>query len=97
MVFLNFYTSIVNLSCGFLHTVKIIHIGIEFYNAMVKRFLLYFPNAKQMQKSKYAKVKVNIGPKDGDLDGCTCSSCQSNLEHCSGLGLNVNHSSFPLM
>jgi hypothetical protein len=56
----NFYASTVNLSYGFLHTIKIIHMGLEFYNAMVKRFLLYFLNAMQMQKSKYAKVKVNM-------------------------------------
>jgi hypothetical protein len=40
MVFLNFYTSTVNLSYRFLHTTKKIHMGLEFYNAMVKIFLL---------------------------------------------------------
>jgi hypothetical protein len=40
---------------------------------------------------------ASVGPRDGDLDGCTCFSCHSNLEHCSGLGLKANRPSFPLM
>ena len=40
---------------------------------------------------------ASIGPGDGDLNGCSCFSCQSNLEHCSGLGLKANRSSFPLI
>ena len=38
-----------------------------------------------------------FGPRDGDLDGCTCFSCHSKLEHCSGLGLKVNRSTLPLI
>ena len=38
-----------------------------------------------------------FAPRDGDPGGCTCFSCHSNLEHCSGLGLKMNHSSFPLI
>ena len=46
---------------GFLHPVKIIYMGLEFYNAMVKNiFYFIFPNAMQMQKNKYAKVKINL-------------------------------------
>jgi hypothetical protein len=33
---------------------------LEFDNAMVKIFYFIFPNAMQMHKSKYAKVKVNM-------------------------------------
>ena len=40
---------------------------------------------------------ASIGPGDGDLDGCTCFSRHSSLEHCSGLGLKANRSSFPLI
>ena len=44
-------------SCGFLHTVKIIHMELKIYNAMMK-FLFSFLNAMLMQKSKYAKGKI---------------------------------------
>jgi hypothetical protein len=44
-------------SCGFLHTVKSIHMGLKVYNAMMK-FLFSFLNVVLMQKSKYAKVKI---------------------------------------
>ena len=40
---------------------------------------------------------ASVGLGDGDLDGCSCFSCHSNVEHCSGLGLKANHSSFPLI
>jgi hypothetical protein len=40
---------------------------------------------------------ASVGPRDEDLDGCPYFSCYSNLEHCSGLGLKANRSSFPLM
>ena len=38
---------------------------------------------------------VSLSPRDVDLD--TCFSCHSKLEHCFGLGLKANRSSFPLM
>ena len=38
-----------------------------------------------------------VGPRYGYLNGCTCFSCHSNLEHCSGLSLKANHSSLPLI
>ena len=40
---------------------------------------------------------ASIGPGDGDLDGCTYFSRQTNLEHCSGLVLKANRSSFLLI
>ena len=45
-------------SCGFLHSVEIIHMGLKIYNAMMQ-ILFYFLNVMLMQKSKYAKVKNN--------------------------------------
>jgi hypothetical protein len=48
MVFLNFYASTVNLSYGFLCFVKIIYMGLEFYNAMIRIFILYFLDTMQM-------------------------------------------------
>ena len=36
---------------GFLHSVNIIYMGLEFYNAMVERFYFIFSNAMQMQKN----------------------------------------------
>ena len=44
-------------SCGFLHTINIIHMELKVYNAMMK-FLFSFLNAMLMQKSKYAKGKI---------------------------------------
>ena len=38
-----------------------------------------------------------VGLGDGDPDGCTGFLCHSKLEHCFGLGLKANRSSFPLM
>jgi hypothetical protein len=55
MVFLIFFASKVNIYHGFLHTVKIIHMGLEFYNAMVKRFYFIFLNEMQMQKVSILK------------------------------------------
>ena len=46
--------------CSLLHSVKIIYMGFEFYNAMVKRFLLYFSKCSAVEENKYAKVKVNM-------------------------------------
>ena len=43
--------------CGFLHTVKIIHMGLKVYNSMMI-FLFSFLNVMRMQKSKYAKGKI---------------------------------------
>ena len=119
---------------GFLRSVRIIYMGLD--NLIWWKKIFLFSNVVQIQKNKYAKVKVNLckvkvwitiyftsrrgrrilsPPKqtligevlhslgasvslgDGDLDDCTYFSCQFNLEHCSGLGLKVNHSSFPLM
>ena len=40
MVFLNFYASMVNIYYGFLRSVKIIYMGLEFYNAMMRNFIL---------------------------------------------------------
>jgi len=40
MVFLNFYAPTVNISYGF-RSVKIIYMGLEFYNAMMIIFLFY--------------------------------------------------------
>ena len=45
-------------SWGFLHTVELLTWGLVFYNAIMK-FYFMFISAKQMQKSKYAKVKNN--------------------------------------
>ena len=44
-------------SWGVLHTIELFTCGLEFYNAIMK-FLFLFLNAKHMQKSKYAKVKI---------------------------------------
>jgi hypothetical protein len=44
-------------SYGFLHTVKIIHLGLKVYDAI--KFLLFFSNAMLMQKSKYTEGKNN--------------------------------------
>jgi hypothetical protein len=43
-------------SYGFLHTVKIIHMGLKVYDAIINFF--FFSKAMLMQKSKYAKVKI---------------------------------------
>ena len=40
---------------------------------------------------------ASVGLGDGDLDGCSCFSCHSNVEHCSDLGLKANRSSVPLI
>jgi hypothetical protein len=40
---------------GFLHTVKIIHMGLKVYDAIF--FLFFFSNAMLMSKSKYAEGK----------------------------------------
>jgi hypothetical protein len=43
-------------SYGFLHTVKIIHLGLKVYDAIIK--FLFFSNVMLMPKSKYDKVKI---------------------------------------
>ena len=53
MVF--FYATMVNILRVFLHTVELFTWGLGFYNATMK-ILIYFLSAKQIQKSKYAKV-----------------------------------------
>ena len=45
----------------------------------------------------FHSLGASIGPGDGDLDGCTCFSRHSSLEHCFGLGLKANRSSFTLI
>ena len=40
---------------------------------------------------------ASIGPRDGDFNIYTCFSCHSKLEHCYGLGLKTNCSSFSLI
>jgi len=44
-------------SYGVLHTVELFTWGLGFHNATMK-FSFYFLSAKQMQQSKYAKVKI---------------------------------------
>ena len=56
-----------------------------------------FKSAEPNFSSLYHSLDASVGPKDRDLDGCSCFSCHSNLEHCSGLGLKANRSSFPLI
>jgi hypothetical protein len=50
-----FYASMVNISYDFLYFIKIIHMGLEFYNAMMRIFIFLF--AIHILKSKYAKVE----------------------------------------
>ena len=40
MVFLDFYASTVNIYYGFLCSIKLIYMGLEFYNAMMRIFIL---------------------------------------------------------
>jgi hypothetical protein len=44
-------------SYGFLHTLKIIHMGLKVHDVI--KILFFFSNAMLMQKSKYAKGKNN--------------------------------------
>jgi hypothetical protein len=44
-------------SYGYLHTMKLIHMGLKVYDAII--FLFFFSNAMLMHKSKYAKGKNN--------------------------------------
>ena len=43
--FLNICASTVNIYYGFLHSIKIVYMGLEFYNAMMRIFILFFSNA----------------------------------------------------
>ena len=56
-----------------------------------------FKSAKLDFSSFIHSLGASIGLEDGDLNGCSSFSCHSNLEHCSGLGLKANRSSFPLI
>ena len=56
-----------------------------------------FKSAKPDFSSCIYSSGALFGPRDGDLDCCTCFSCHSNVEHCSGLGLKANRYSFPLI
>ena len=56
-IFIYFYAITVNVSYGFLYSEESFTWVLGFYNAIMK-FLFYFLNAKQMQKSKYAKVEI---------------------------------------
>ena len=39
MVFLDFYASTVNIYYGFLRSIKIIYMGLDLYNAMMRIFI----------------------------------------------------------
>ena len=56
-IFIYFYATKVNVSYGFLHSEESFTWGLGYYNAIMK-ILFYFPSAKQMQKSEYAKVEI---------------------------------------
>ena len=55
-IFVYFYAFTVNITIG-IYTVDLFTWGLGFFYAVMK-FLFYFLNAKDMQKSKYAKVKI---------------------------------------
>ena len=43
----------------------IIHMGLGFYDAIIQFLFYFFQNAKLMQKSKYAKVKITHAMQKG--------------------------------
>jgi hypothetical protein len=60
MVFLSILCHHYEYSYMFSHTMKIIHMGLKVYDAMINaiKIFIFFSNAMLMQKSKYAKVKI---------------------------------------
>ena len=52
-------------SCGFLHSKESFTWGIGFYDAIIQFLFYFFQNAKLMQKSKYAKVKITHAMQKG--------------------------------